>query len=62
MLPVGNSMSSSTLRYLKLETIVYTSIYNVFALSCTNGESSLIILIVYQTGYCIDVIVLMYIC
>ena len=31
-------MSSSTLSYLKLETIIYTSMYSVFTLHCTNGE------------------------
>ena len=49
-------MFSSILRYLKLETVVYLSIYSVFALRCTDSESSLIIHIVYQKGYCIDAI------
>ena len=32
------SMSSSTLTYLKLETILYTSMYSLFTLLCMNGE------------------------
>ena len=31
-------VSSSILRYLKLETFVYTFMYNVFTLFCMNGE------------------------